>query len=183
MGWGEESERPAEFTELVRDLLALDHNLMFLEFDPERGFGEHKSIDVWWGGLERNGALMLLLVYLITSHETWARARVRVNVVVEDEQRRSEAVTNLARVLQKSRVRARSNVILRQPAERPIAEIIAEQSADADLVLLGLRPPAEDEKGEFVARVSGMIEELGTVLLVRASTRFGGASVLFEEDE
>jgi len=183
MGWGEDSDRPGEFTELVRDLLALDHNLLFLEHDPERGFGSHRRIDIWWGGLERNGALMLLLAYLLRSSHRWAQARVQVNVVVEDGPRRAEASANLAAVLRKARVEARSNVIVRQPETRPIAEIIAEQSRGADLVVLGLRPPAEDEGGEFVERVSSMIEGLGTVLLVRASTRFGGSSVLFGEDD
>jgi amino acid transporter len=183
MGWGEDSDRPEEFTELVRDLLALDHNLLFLEHDPEQGFGARKRIDVWWGGLERNGALMLLLVYLITSSEKWAHARVRVNVVVDGEDKRFEAATNLAEVLRKARVKAQANVIIRRPEYLPIAEIIAKQSGDADLVLMGLRPPDEGEGGEFVARVSAMIERLKTVLLVRASTRFSGAGVLFEEDD
>jgi amino acid transporter len=183
MGWGEDSERPAEFTELVRDLLALDHNLLFFEYDEQRVFGEQRSIDIWWGGLERNGALMLLLTYLIRSSAEWSGARVRINVVVDDEQRQATAATTLGRILRKSRVPAERNVIRRTPADRPIGELIVEQSRETDLVLIGLRPPGEDEGAEFVERVSSLIRGVGSVLLVRASTRFGGASVLFEDDE
>jgi hypothetical protein len=104
-------------------------------------------------------------------------------VIVENDRRRAEAVANLTQILRKARVKARSNVIVRDPPERPITEIIAEESGGADLVLMGLRPPSDDESGEFVSRVSAMIAGLGTVLMVRASTRFGGSSVLFEEDE
>jgi len=182
MGWGEESERPEEFTELVRDLLALDRNLLFLEHDTERGFGDRRTIDIWWGGLERNGALMLLLAYLITTTDEWARAKVRVNVVVDDVAQLAATTTRLQQIIGKSRVRARPNVILRKEAGTPIVDIMAETSARTDLTLLGMRPPADDEGGEFVARVSELIEPLGSVLLVRASTRFDGMHVLFEDD-
>jgi hypothetical protein len=182
MGWGEESERPAEFTDLVRDLLALDRNLLFLEHDPGVGFGDRRAIDIWWGGLERNGAMMLLLAYLITSNDEWVRAKVRVNVVVDDDAQLGPATTQLQQIIGKSRVRARPNVILRKDADQPIVEIIKDFSRRADLTMLGLRPPADDEGAEFVERVSAMIEPLGSVLLVRASTHFDGMHVLFEDD-
>jgi hypothetical protein len=180
MGWGEETERPAEFTDLIRGLLALDHNLLLLENDEQRFFGNRQTIDIWWGGLERNGELMILLAFLLTSSEEWSDARVRINVAVDDETARHAARKKLQDVIASSRVRAEPNVIVRDPAQT-IQQLITETSREADLVLLGLREPAEGEGGQYIDHVTGFIGELGSVLLVRASSRFEGAALLFDE--
>ncbi len=182
MGFAEHGEQPDEFAHLVGDLLALDHNLLLLRHDAERSFGKKNSIDIWWGGLERNGAMMLLLAYLITSSEKWAGAKVRLNVVVDDEQMYKNTFKSLKKVIGESRVRAEPNVILRKPQDRLIAEIMTEVSRETDLVLTGLRPPTGDEGGAFVERVNELVSDLGTVLLVRASSHFDGASLLFDDE-
>jgi len=181
MGWAEEGDRPEGFTELMRDLMALDHNLLFLRHDDARGFGDRREIDVWWRGLERNGALMLLLADLLDDSDDWKRPRIRINVLVDDDAQIEETTSKLREVLTKSRVRAEPNVLSRAGDDRPIADAIREVSGAADLVLMGLRPPADGEGAEFVERISGLIGGLRTVLLVRASARFDGSAVLFED--
>jgi hypothetical protein len=182
MGWGEESERPDEFTNLVRTLLALDHNLLFLEYDEVRAFGDHETIDIWWGGLERNGDLMLLLAYLITSSDTWRDASVKINVIVDTAIAYKQTEESLAAIIKDSRVTAEANIIPKEADQRPISDYIAETSANTDLVIMGLREPRPDEAGHFVDHVGELIERLGTVLLVRSSTQFKGASLLFDEE-
>jgi hypothetical protein len=181
MGWGEETDNPAEFTELIQGLVALDHNLLLLEHDDRRSFGKRQSIDIWWGGRERNGELMMLLSYLLTSSEEWEGARVRINVIVDSEPDRAAALEKLKRVIGSSRIRAEPNVIPRDPEKQSIPVLMAEASRDADLVIMGLRDPAEDEREQYIGHVAAFIDALGTVLLVRASTRFEGASLLFDE--
>ena len=181
MGWGEESKHPEQFTELVRDLLALDHNLLFLEYDDNWSFGKQETIDIWWGGLERNGPLMLLLAYLIKSTDGWSQAKVRVNVVVDEDTSREETTGRINDVLGLARVKAEPNVIVRSPGSQSIADIIHEVSGRTDLVILGLAPPIEGEGEEFVRRVSALIDRLGTVILVRASGHFEGKQVLFDD--
>jgi hypothetical protein len=182
MGWGEESEQPAEFTRLVRSLLALDHNLLFVEHDETCSFGKHETIDIWWGGLGGNGELMLLLAYLITSSDTWTRAKVRINVIIDAKEKLRRAEDSLNRVLKDSRVRAKPNVIMKKSEAQTIPDCIAEVSHGIDLVIMGLRDPYADETDSYVAHISSLIERLGTVLLVRSSSRFQGASLLFDEE-
>ncbi|MCU0620484.1 MAG: amino acid permease [Gemmatimonadales bacterium] len=182
MGWGEESRHPGDFTELIHGLLALDHNLVMVEHDDERGFGERRSIDIWWGGLERNSQLMLLLAYLITSAEDWADAEVRVNVAVDDAAAAESTGRRLAEIIAAARIRATPNVIVRDPAARSVADLMAETSGETDLVILGLRPPGGDEGEAYVRHVGALIERLRTVLLVRASSHFDGATVLFDRE-
>lgn len=180
MGWGAHSARPVEFTELVRDLLALDHNLLLVRHDVERSYGQHASIDIWWGGHERNGGLMLLLAYYLTSSHEWERAKLRINVIIAEQEAAEAALTNLKAVVAGARIRATANVILRDPPDRPIADIIATESAGRDLVIMGVRPPGDGE-ADFVERITELLPPKGTVLLVRGSTRFDGMAVLFDE--
>lgn len=181
MGWGEESENPAEFTDLIRGLLALDHNLLFLEYDHNRGFGRYQTIDIWWGGMERNAELMILLAYLITSSEQWDDAKARVNVVVDSVNARESTLINLQRFVGASRVKAEPNVIILDSERQTLFELMADVSRDTDLVLMGFREPTEDEGEEFIKYIGQFIEGLNTVLLVRASTRFDGARLLLDE--
>ncbi len=182
MGWAEHGERKQRFADLVLDLLALDYNLLLFRHDPERSFGKNQTIDIWWGGLERNGAKMLLLAYLITSSEAWSGASVRINVIIDSEQKSATTAKNLEKVVSESRVRATPNIIVRNPVNRPIREIITEVSSETDLTLLGLKPPTNDENDIFVDRVNALVEELGSVLLVRASTHFDGTRLLFDDE-
>jgi hypothetical protein len=180
LGWGGDGHRPADFANMVRDVLALDQNLLLLRHDPERSFGLRRRIDVWWGGQERNGALMLLLAWFLTCSEEWTEATVRIHVVVDDPGGAAQARENLARVIQDARVRAEANVIRRDPA-LTIREHITRESGAADLVLMGLRPPDEGGEDGFTTHVNELMAGLRSVLLVRAATRFDGAALLFDD--
>jgi hypothetical protein len=182
MGWGEQSEHPAEFTDLVRSLLAMDHNLLFIKHDENHGFGKNRSIDIWWGGKERNSTLMLLIAYLMSSSGKWSRAKIRVNIIVNSAEVAAKSAVGLAHILSDSRVPADKNIIVKKSDTQSVADIMAETSAGADLVIMGLREPFADDGNNYIAHVNTFIERIGTVLMVRASTRFDGAGVLFDDE-
>jgi hypothetical protein len=181
LGWGEQTDHPGDFTRMVRNLLALDFNLLFLKHDAARGFGKCRNIDIWWGGLERNGQLMMLIGYLLTSSEQWSRAELRVNVVVDGPERVDESRRNLDTILGDARVKAKANVIIRNGAE-PIPGIIERTSGQSDLVIMGLRPPGPDEDELYVEHLATFAGAVGTLLLVRASMQFDGAAMLFDQE-
>ena len=49
-----------------------------------------KRIDLWWGGLENNGDMMLLFAYLLSLNPEWDDARIVVRSVVSTEKKRSK---------------------------------------------------------------------------------------------
>ena len=59
-----------------------------------------------------------------------------------------------------------------------IAEKIKEESKSTDLTILGLGLPAAGEESTYAERINGLIETIGTVLLVRNAEQFD----LLEED-
>ena len=79
-------------------------------------------------------------------------------------------------------MRAEPNVIFRTSPDQSIPDKMVEISGGTDLVIVGLREPAPDETDQFVDHVSGFIERLGTVLLVRSSRHFEGATLLFDNE-
>ncbi len=122
---------------------------------------------------------MLLLAYLLSSHDRWREAEVRVLTVVGSEKRKQRAEAELARIMEKTHLSAETRVLRRRGT--PIAEIMREESGDSDLVLVGLRQPKADETAEeFLSTYERILEELPTTILVASSPSFEGAPVLFD---
>ena len=87
-------------------------------------------------------------------------------------------------VLENSRVRAEVRVELRQG--RPIGDIMREISAGADLAILGIGlpdRPSDAEAEAFVDRISSMLDNLGTTILVHSARDFEGEPLLFARAE
>ncbi len=182
MGWSRDTDHADDYVHMIRGLAELDKCLLLLSHHSLNKFGKCASIDLWWGGLENNGALMLLLAALIRESSEWEDAKVTVKMIVPPGMKQDIALANLERIIDESRVDATPELIERDPEDRPIPEIIAQHSK-ADLVVLGLRLPTEDEEpAHFVKRVNALIDPLGTCVLVKSSSDFEGAEMLFEQE-
>jgi len=182
MGWGHQMDRAFDYGNLVYDLTLLDKCLVLVAWDEVRGWGRKARIDIWWGGLDNNGGLMLLLTHLLAEQPDWRMADVRVKMIVPSARRVGRTTERIQQIIDDSRIHAQPEVIVKPVDDRSIAEIIAQNSARADLVIMGLRPPEPDDGEAFVSRVNALIERLPTVLLIRASAEFEGARMMFEEN-
>lgn len=183
MGWGHQMDRARDYGNLVHDLTLLDKCLVLVAWDEVRGWGRQARIDIWWGGLDNNGGLMLLLTHLITEQPDWRMADVRVKMIVPDAHRVGRTTERIQQIIDDARIRAQPEVIVKPSDGRSIADIIAQNSARADLVIMGLKPPDPEDGEAFVSRVNTLIERLPTVLLIRASQAFEGARMMFEEED
>jgi amino acid transporter len=144
LGWLQKKERAAPYFAMLRDLTHLHNSIFLVRKDPKSGFGRRREIHVWWGGLEANGAMMLLLAYLITSDNAWRGAKVTCLTVVDSEADRAKAEQGLKRVILNARLVAEPKVLLRDG--RQIAEIMRSESERADLAIIGLRLPLETDE-------------------------------------
>ena len=100
LGWARKEERADAYVDMLRDLRALDRSLLLVKYSSERKFGQGKHIHIWWGGLQGNGGLMLLLAFLIRAHHRWRRAEVTVLTVVENDAARKRAESSLEALLE-----------------------------------------------------------------------------------
>ena len=184
LGWTRQTTGRPEYVAMLQDLAHLDKSLFLVHWDMERRLGDHRSMHVWWGGLQGNGGLMLLAAHLLTAHPRWRRAHVTVVTVVETEEQRREAIGQMGDVLEAARVRAEVRVELR--LGRPIGRIMGEISGEADLAILGIGLPDGPEPADaeaFVHRITSMLDHLGTAVLVHSARDFEGEPLLFARDD
>ena len=156
-------------------------NVVILHYDPERGFGERRIIDVWWGGLKRNGGLMLTLAYLLQTSIPWRGARIRVKMVRPTEEAARSARPNLESVASGLRTGAEVEVLANEEG-RKFVDILRESSADADLIFLGMREPGEGYVA-YYERLRHAAEGMPTTAFVLASEDLPFAEIVLKPQE
>jgi hypothetical protein len=146
----------------------LDTSVLLLKYDEQRGFGRRKRIDVWWGGLENNGDLMILIAHLISQTDEWRGSDLRLLQVVSDESAVRKTEEDLSGMLEDARISAHIKVLPPLVQDRTIQQTIQQESGDSDLVVLGLREPEEGQENTFMTRMSSFMEGLPTTVLVKS---------------
>lgn len=172
MGWGRNSRQPDRFAATIGRLMQLDYNLLLLDFDRDRGYGERRQIDIWWRGGNNNAHLALILLKFLQSAEEWEEARARFLIIVSDSALINKVHRNMAALLAEHRLDGEVKVINNAVERRPPAEIIHLESRDSDLTILGLPEVSAGMGTDYVVRTSRLVDSLGTVLLVHASRYF-----------
>jgi hypothetical protein len=185
LGDSERDDLRAAYCAMIAHFYHAQRNTAIIRYDNERGFGKRQRIDVWWGGLKKNGSLMMILSYLLRTSLSWRSAEVRVKMVVPDESAAAEAYQNLDHILDRIRTGAVPEVLV--AGGRSFDEILHTASEDADLVFLGLAEPDSPAiKGDYVAyyeRMQHRLAGLPTTVLVLAAEDLAFGEVLMEQDE
>jgi len=70
------------------------------------------------------------------------------------------------------RMDAEIRIINNEFDKRSVNEIITEESAGVDLTFLGIAPVQDGKEREFIERTDVLLEGMGTVVLVKASSFF-----------
>lgn len=135
--------------------------------------GPTPRIDVWWGGLQQNGDLMVLLAHLLTLNPEWRRASLSIKSIASSPESAARSEEALERMIKAARVNAKFEVILK-PAGKTVSAVIHTESGSADVVLLGLSDPPPGEEEIYAERLALLVEGLETVLLVRNAGSFRG---------
>ncbi len=155
-------------------------NVVILHYDEDLRFGRRERIDVWWGGLKRNGGLMLTLAYLLQTSVDWRGADVRVKMVVPTPEAAAGARPNLEAIVRSMRSGATAEVLVSDG--RPFAEIMKASSRDADFILLGMREP-DDEFLAYYERMRDIVEGMPTAAFVLAAEDMPFGDIVVNPDE
>ncbi len=172
LGWGRHTEEPVKFGKMIKTLTELDLNVVLLDYDKERGFGNYEMIDVWWRGGSNNGNLMLALIKFIKSTFEWRNARVRIMIVNPVNERRPLIERDATQVLLNMRIEAEIRVINNEIDKRPIYDIIKQESINSDLIFLGIPEVKPKKEKEFIESVDKLCKDIGTTVLIKASSMF-----------
>jgi hypothetical protein len=167
LGWSRTEKGRVMQLEMMRQLVAIGKSVLFLNYDFTRGFGRKKVINVWWQGRGGNADLKLLLAHLIQRHSDWYDSKIRLLRIIDSPEGVAQTQAHLVQMLASVRLEAEPVVIVRRNPKRPIAEVIQENSVDADLTLLGMKLPTFEEAAVYSQRLDELVQAVGTVLLVR----------------
>ena len=178
MGWPTEQRGLERTLRSLRAISQLGKSLIIGRVDADRLLlARHdREIHVWWGGLQRNGDLMLLLAYLLSRNAEWRGAQLVVTSLASSELMRERIQRHLNRLLPELRINARSEVLMK-PHDKTAREVILGRSNSADVVFLGLPVPEMGKEVEAARRLADMAEGLSTVFFVNNSSPFGGELV------
>jgi amino acid transporter len=134
-------EHYPEYCNMVKAFYEEKRNILILKENEKTGFGQKKQIDVWWRGLKRNGALMIIIAHLLQRGMEWRNANIRLNMVLDSENAAVEARKNISELLKKVRIDIQENLIVSYG--KSFDELRRKVSGKADLVLLGMVEPDE----------------------------------------
>lgn len=154
-------------------------NVAVVHHNAARKFGERKRIDVWWGGLQNNGGLMMIMAYLLKTSIAWRSAEIRVKMVVPNAEAEQPAYENLSRLVKKVRTDAVAEVLVMD--ERGFDGILHASSQNADIVFMGMAHP-NDNYPEYFSQTFARIRGLPTTVLVLAAQELKFSEVLLQQD-
>jgi len=139
LGSSEESEHHQAYCHMISRFYAAKRNAIIIRHNEQRGFGSRRHIDVWWGGLKGNGALMMILSWLLSTSLEWRGATVTIKMVVPTAQASDGARSNLEEIILSTRTGAQMEVLVSDG--RSFWDVLQASSATADLIFLGMAPP------------------------------------------
>lgn len=176
LGWPKNPEGLARFFPVMRKLERLGKSLVIARTNPGHIFplkGTAPTIHVWWGGLQRNGDLMLLLAYLLTQNSDWKDTRIEVISIASNELMKSQTERYLSRLMPEIRIHAIPRVLLK-PKEESVLDLIHRESGDAEVVFFGLADPEHGKELDYARRLQEIAGDLQTVFFVKNSSIFMG---------
>jgi hypothetical protein len=172
-GWPKRIERLVSQLKIMRTISKIGKNTIIARLaslDRER---PKKRIDLWWGGLEYNGDLMLLLTYLLQLNPGWTNARTVVHSIVYSEEEKDSMKQSLRDLIQSVRIEADTEVIVESP-DTSVSEIVKAHSSTANIIFFGLMIPEEGDELEYAERLMNLSEGLRSVVFVRNASEFSG---------
>jgi len=178
MGWPAGTTGLERILRSLRAFSQLGKSLILgqIDSDRQRVSPQEREIHVWWGGLQRNGDLMLLLAYLLSRNAEWRGAELVVTSLASSELMRERTQRHLDELLPELRIKARTEVLIK-PDDMTVREMIFAHSQNADVTFLGLPVPEVGGEAEAAQRMADMAEGLSTVFFVNNSSPFGGELV------
>ncbi len=175
VGDNEKPENRDRYCQFISNLHDSERNVVIFRENKERSRPTPRQIDVWWGGLNLNGGLMLILADLLRDSIQWRSARIHLKLMVENEEAAKAARENLSHQLISLRIDAEAHVLVANG--RSFQQVLQESSSQADMVFLGIAQPNENFRSYYEAMQS-RTAGLPSTVYVLAAPNFAFSKVL-----
>ena len=179
-GWSEEKENQISQLKVIRDLSQINKNILLVRFNKDYSSKKkYKQIDIWWGGREKNGDLMLLLAYLLKLNKQWNKASITIRSAVNTLEEKQKLETGILKLLPDAKVDAKVDISLTE--DRDFTDLLFEKSKKADLVFLGLGNSPEGKEPDYADKISRMSEKLEITVFVQNNSMADSVPILLRE--
>ncbi len=172
LGWGRQSKNPERFVKLIQTINELDYNILLVDYDKRYGYGDYKLIDIWWRGAGNNGNFAVTLAKFMVASEKWENAKIRLMIVNNENSKAFYIYRQAIEILRVMRIEAEVKIINNEIEKTPFYDIIRVESKEADIVFLGIPYIKKGQENEFVEKTSALLYNIGTVVLIKASSLF-----------
>ncbi|MBD3179686.1 MAG: amino acid permease [Candidatus Latescibacteria bacterium] len=173
-GWPRKKEKLVSVLSIMRTISRIGKSTLIARMkDLGHRWPRNRRIDIWWGGMENNGDLMLLLAHLLKLNRSWENSRIVLRSIVKNADQKEEMEANLSDIISTVRIKAEREVVSMGEVER-IEDIIKSSSAMADIVFFGLMIPERGSEMEYARRLMELSDGLQSVIYVRNASEFSG---------
>lgn len=168
LGDTRENRSLVPYSEMIRHFYKSRKNVIIVQDEGNIGFKEKKVIDIWWGGLKRNGSLMIILAYLLKNSREWQQASVNVKMVVPNKDAYAGAKDNLDKIFEGMRTGFDYQILTAEG--RNFWDIMSEESKNSDMIMMGLAVPEEEGAFEdYYVKLKERTKSLPTKVFVLAA--------------
>lgn len=183
LGWAHNTKEPSGFTHMTNFLHDLDYNVLFLDYDTRKGFGKKAKIDIWWQDLSQVNYLTVQLVKFLLASKDWHGATVRF-IYLNNTNAAQHAIRKAMESITKELKDFVSIEIVNNEVEqKPFYDVVRAISAETDLILMNLPKLSEENENSFIDDTNCLLKEMGTTLLLRASSHFDKRKIVNLEIE
>jgi amino acid transporter len=142
LGESKVTDHKEEYANMIRHFYKSKRNVVIMQDFLTEDFRDKKSVDIWWGGLKGNGGLMMILGYLMYNSPYWRDIEINIKMLVKTDEAANIARKNLTGLLSGMRINFNTKVLVSR--EESFWDVLKIESANSDLVMLGLKAPDSD---------------------------------------
>ena len=172
MGWAKNTKDPIWFSQMTQKLKDLDYNILYLDYDEKRGFGNFSSIDLWWNGFNKENELSLQLVKFLRSSKKWKKAVLNIYFVNSKNTSSEEIELKISSIIDRKRMNAKFQVINNYIEQKDINQYIRIKSHQTDLILIKIPELKVGNEKNFIQSSNELFGEIGSALFFEASNSF-----------
>jgi hypothetical protein len=165
-GWPRSAERAEVMFRNVWSIAAMGKSVVIVAEKGLPSEDRHRQrIDIWWRG-RQNGSLMATLAHLLSQNWQWRNSHIRILRVIGDAAGRDSSRQAVRKLVEATRIRAVPRVIV---STEPFTDIFRSHSAKADVIFLGIQPSENETSTELYGRISDLLADMPTTILVHSS--------------
>jgi len=184
MGWPKGLEDSKEYAEMTEELLHLDYNLLYLDFDKKTKFGNYKAVDLWWRETDsKNAEMMLNIARFIIASPRWHETNIRVLFVNNNNIDNTVIYTKIDKLVEDLRVNIEIKIIDNAVQQIAFYDLIKQYSGATDLTLVGIPNYKIEQQAEFIVKTNQLFETIGSTLLVKAANNFNVLDLNFIKEK